>query len=418
MRANRRYVLLLAVAIAAVGFPSCGTHDSPANPAAVPIEADQGTRSSAGTVSASDTQACVSGGIPPAGTLHWPLEGRARDYRYSGWGGSWPFGACAKQVKKHAGLDVTYALDTSLGRKVLATQDGTASIHNLGNGWGLGVVLDHGGWTSTYEHITPSVQAGQWVRRGQELGRIASLSRSVPHLHFGIRMHAYDAFAVRGALPAVADKDHACSCNDGERLDPVWPEYFIDPTRLSYADDPALQPQIGQVRPTSVVGSAFTVTIDGSSFDPGGAIDQVYQPNGSFMGKGAIVSRSSSRIVVNESMAGAAPGTYTIRVKNPSGVLSNAASIRLYAEVRVTPSGGRAGTIFAYSGAGFSPYGATSHLRRPDGREFPLLPVATDSLGRFTRTINSAGFAAGVYSVWAVDKNTGFVTSAVAFRVQ
>jgi hypothetical protein len=32
--------------------------------------------------------------------------------------------------------------------------------------------------------------------------------------------------------------------------------------------------------------------------------------------------------------------------------------------------------------------------------------------------VNSAGFAAGTYELWAIDNNTGYVTQRVTFRVQ
>lgn len=179
------------------------------------------------------------------------------------------------------------------------------------------------------------------------------------------------------------------------------------------------QPKITSVSPSSVVGSEFTMTIDGQGFDASGAIDQVYQPGGSFMGNGVVLSRSSTRLIVRQAMAGAAPVSYTVRILNPGGRLSNAVSFRLYAEVAVAPSSGKPGTLFSYTGSGFTGrYGVTSHLRRPDGSEFGTLQIPTNAQGHFTHTINSAGFAPGTYEVWAEDNNTRYVTARTPFRVQ
>lgn len=56
--------------------------------------------------------------------------------------------------------------------------------------WGFWVVLDHGdGLRSYYAHLKgATVVVGQWVERGQEIGRIGSTGNSTgPHVHFEIR---------------------------------------------------------------------------------------------------------------------------------------------------------------------------------------------------------------------------------------
>jgi hypothetical protein len=182
---------------------------------------------------------------------------------------------------------------------------------------------------------------------------------------------------------------------------------------------PSSPPRITRVSPRSELGSEFTMTIEGSGFDPQGAVDRVYQPSGQYMGSGVVLSRSSTRLEVRQSMAGAAPTSYTVRVRNPNGDLSNSARFSLYAEVRVRPSNGAAGTLFRYTGEGFTGnYGVSSHLRRPDGSEFSVLQIPTDGRGRFTHTINSSGFAPGTYEVWAEDNNTHHVTRKATFRVE
>jgi hypothetical protein len=206
--------------------------------------------------------------------------------------------------------------------------------------------------------------------------------------------------------------------------DPVGPSGLLkfDERRqnntLTVEAAPTPAPQISSLSPSTVVGSSFTLTINGSNFDENGAVDQVYQPNGSFLGQGQIQDRSSTGIVVFQQMAGAAPGNYTVRVKNPDGQESNARTLTLVSQVSVSPSSGTAGTQFSYQGSGFTgSFGVTSHLKKPDGTPFPTLQIPTNSSGQFSQSINSTGFAPGTYEVWAVDDNTGISSNTVSFTV-
>ena len=177
-------------------------------------------------------------------------------------------------------------------------------------------------------------------------------------------------------------------------------------------------PTLSSVSPPNVVGSTFTLIATGTGFDTSGAVVEVYQPNGSFMGNGTVTNRSTTQLITTQSMAGAAPGTYTVRVKNPDGQRSSGVPLTLYDQVSVSPGSGNAGTVFSYAGQGFTgSYGVTSHLKRPDGSEFPTKQIATDAAGHFSDVINSTGFAAGTYEVWAVDNNTGIATAHVTFVV-
>jgi len=67
------------------------------------------------------------------------------------------------------------------GQVVLVTSDG---------GYGNYIALDHGdGLRTLYAHLSQfSVGAGQFVSRGQLIGRIGSTGYSTgPHLHFEVR---------------------------------------------------------------------------------------------------------------------------------------------------------------------------------------------------------------------------------------
>lgn len=196
---------------------------------------------------------------------------------------------------------------------------------------------------------------------------------------------------------------------------------FSTASQTAPSPTPTAAPTISSISPSSVIGGTFDLTINGSGFDAAGAVDQVYQPNGSFMGQGTIRSRSgTTQIIVTESMAGAAPFSqpYAVKVKNPDGQLSNGLGLTLYDQVNVSPGSGNAGTVFSYTGQGFTgSFGVTSHLKRPDGTEFSTKQIATNASGQFSDTIDSTGFSAGTYEVWAIDNNTGVSSAHVTLAV-
>src|SRR6059036_2978680 len=55
-------------------------------------------------------------------------------------------------------------------------------------------------------------------------------------------------------------------------------------------------------------------------------------------------------------------------------------------------------------GTGFTPKAnVTSHLRRPDGTEFPVLPMLTDDRGEFSHDIDTLILTPGVHEIWVVE---------------
>ena len=92
---------------------------------------------------------------------------------------------------------------------------------------------------------------------------------------------------------------------------------------------PTAPPTITSISPSSATAGNFRLTINGSGFDSG-AIDQIIFPNG-FVGSaaaaGRLVSRSSTQLLVDEQMAGVGAGTYTVKVKNADGQLSNGVAL-------------------------------------------------------------------------------------------
>lgn len=70
------------------------------------------------------------------------------------------------------------------------------------------------------------------------------------------------------------------------------------------------------------------------------------------------------------------------------------------------------------TGTGFTPMtNVTSHLLKPDGTEFPWLPMLTDSNGEITHDIDTLLLAPGTHEVWVVDDATGVSSNVAQFEV-
>ncbi len=128
----------------------------------------------------------VYGGSVSSSGFTWPTRGAyAISSRYgyrnpsiSGWG-------------FHGGLDII-RYGGSMGIPVVASQSGTVvSVQRSWSGYGHMVLINHGGGISTrYAHMQAgsiTVRVGQYVYRGQQIGRIGSTGNSTgPHLHFEV----------------------------------------------------------------------------------------------------------------------------------------------------------------------------------------------------------------------------------------
>ena len=70
------------------------------------------------------------------------------------------------------------------------------------------------------------------------------------------------------------------------------------------------------------------------------------------------------------------------------------------------------------TGSGFTPTAnITSHLLQPDGREFPYLPILTDSNGEFTHEVDTLLLLVGTHNLWVVDDTTGVRSNVAQFEV-
>jgi len=178
-------------------------------------------------------------------------------------------------------------------------------------------------------------------------------------------------------------------------------------------------PSIVSLTPSSTAGTTLTLTLEGTGFDPASSVPEVYSPDGHRLATGSVSVRSSTRIVSTVNLAGASPGSYTVRVLNPGEVRSPARALTLLPEVSVSPRSGRAGAVFTYAGRGFTGgFGVTSHLQRPDGREFPSKRIGASAQGTFEEDIQSWEFVPGTYKLWAVDDYTRVSTPPVSFEVE
>ncbi len=86
----------------------------------------------------------------------------------------------------HQGIDIS--IDKRA--EVIATADGTVSQAGWRGGYGLSVVIDHGGGVETlYGHLSRiTVKAGESVCRGRKVGLVGSTGHSTgPHLHYEVR---------------------------------------------------------------------------------------------------------------------------------------------------------------------------------------------------------------------------------------
>lgn len=86
----------------------------------------------------------------------------------------------------HAGIDLAAAR----GTPVMATLPGIVTVIVSPTGYGLHVVIDHGGGLSSlYGHLdTVAVASGDVVVAGQVIGTVGSTGNATgPHLHFEIR---------------------------------------------------------------------------------------------------------------------------------------------------------------------------------------------------------------------------------------
>lgn len=121
-------------------------------------------------------------GAPGAGQLVWPTDGRLTSSY--GWRTHPIFGS----RRMHTGIDIS----GSAGQSIVASAEGLVVHAGYRGGYGLTVVIDHGGGLATlYAHQSAiGVSQGQVVSQGQTVGRVGCTGYCTgTHLHFEVRVN-------------------------------------------------------------------------------------------------------------------------------------------------------------------------------------------------------------------------------------
>lgn len=123
----------------------------------------------------------VAGAPGDAGELVWPTDGRVT----SGYGSR--HHPVLDELRHHAGIDIP----APPGQPIVASGAGRVVHAGPRGGYGLAVVVSHGGGLATlYAHQAKVLVApGQTVAQGERIGFVGSTGQSTgPHLHFEIRV--------------------------------------------------------------------------------------------------------------------------------------------------------------------------------------------------------------------------------------
>lgn len=119
-----------------------------------------------------------------SGTMVWPAPQAGHIIT--------PFGWTPNGQIFHSGIDI--GGKEVYGTPVVAAQDGTIAFirasNEPGTGYGLYIILDHGGSVATlYAHLSEIlVSDGESVLKGQQIGKIGATGAATgPHLHFEVR---------------------------------------------------------------------------------------------------------------------------------------------------------------------------------------------------------------------------------------
>ncbi len=156
-----------------------------------------------------ETATAASDGLGSAS----PAASPPRISRSYGWGND-PIDG---RGRFHAGVD----LAAPTGTPVLAIAPGRVVDVGPRGSYGLLIELEHAqGWRTRYAHLSGAdVSEGQWVVRGQALGKVGQSGRATgPHLHFEARKNganADPAFAAPGPLATQVLGSPADKKNEG-----------------------------------------------------------------------------------------------------------------------------------------------------------------------------------------------------------
>ena len=116
----------------------------------------------------------------------WPIDQRNLTSDIGSYGGR--IHPIYRRYIKHEGID----LPAKTGEPVYATGNGRVKLTDIGyrsRGYGRQIVIDHGfGYMTRYAHLSQiDVTPGQYVTRGEQIGRVGSTGGTTgPHLHYEV----------------------------------------------------------------------------------------------------------------------------------------------------------------------------------------------------------------------------------------
>lgn len=207
--------LLGALAPAVIGWGSLSPVLAQAvRPELVPSETPVADLVSSAALLLEPAPAGAVGVLPPF--LLYPLPDAAAEQDPYGWRWS----ERRQAWRMHAGLD----LIAPEGTPVLAMAPGRVLLVDVIEGYGLTVLLDHGGgWQTLYAHLLDSaIERGQLVRAGEPLGRVGrSGSATTDHLHVELRRRLPAERAAAAPAGAVVAVDLTGLLADAQQRLPV-----------------------------------------------------------------------------------------------------------------------------------------------------------------------------------------------------
>lgn len=69
-------------------------------------------------------------------------------------------------------------------------------------------------------------------------------------------------------------------------------------------------------------------------------------------------------------------------------------------------------------GSGFTPKSDLySHLKKPDGNEYPVIIMLSDAKGEITHQIDTLLLMIGTHELWVVDSKTGISSNVLKFEI-
>ena len=99
-------------------------------------------------------------------------------------------------------------------------------------------------------------------------------------------------------------------------------------------------------------------------------------------------------------------------------LLASCAAAQSAPKVTVSPTRIATPGHIKVQGSGFTPKrNISSHLRKPDGEEYPVLPLLADERGEFLHDIDTLVLTIGVHELWVIDDSTGVSSDHVRFEV-